>query len=204
MIAFARALPQTAALIADLIAKNQDWPGAEEIAARLAKTLPPNLLAPDMKDVPPQVAALLQAQDAQVKDLGQKLQAAMLALNDKGADRALEADKINKDFEAKLLKIVGDMETKMAAVQESAEANFNTHIGAQIKELGAGVTELMHALPTAAQATQAGADAGKTASPAASDVLPPQAAQSLKEGRVTTFKNGSKWTLQDGKPTRVA
>jgi hypothetical protein len=201
MIQFARALPQTAALIADLIAKNQDWPGAEEIAARLAKTLPPNLLAPDMKDVPPQVQALLQSQDAQVKELGQKLQAAILQLNDKKADRALEADSINKDFEAKLLKIVSDMETKMASVQEKAQANYNTHIGAQIAQLGEGVTQLMHALPGAMAADGQGAGQGAAADP---NELPPEAAQHLKEGRVTTFGNGQRWTMKDGKPARAS
>ena len=208
MIAFAKAMPQTAGLIADLIAKNQDWPGAEEIAARLAKTLPPNLLAPDQKDLSPQAQALIQSMDGQIKQLGQQLQAAMFALNDKDKDRALKADGINKDFEAKLLKIVGDMETKMAATQERAEANFNTHIGAQIKDLGQGVTELVHALPNAAEAgvpgAQQPAEQAKASQAPANDVLPPQAVQSLKEGRVTTFRNGSKWTLQGGQPVRVA
>lgn len=33
--------------------------------------------------------------------------------------------------------------------------------------------------------------------------LPPQAVQSLKEGQVTTFGNGQKWTLEGGKPKKV-
>ncbi len=41
MIEFARGVPEAAPLIADLIARNMDWPGAEEIAERLKKTLPP-------------------------------------------------------------------------------------------------------------------------------------------------------------------
>lgn len=40
MISFVQAVPNAAALIADLIAKNQDWPGAEEIAARLKRAIP--------------------------------------------------------------------------------------------------------------------------------------------------------------------
>ena len=128
MIQFARALPQTAMLIADLIAKNQDWPGADEIAARLAKTLPPQLLTPEPRDMSPQMQALLSGLDMQVKTLTQQLQQAMAALADKNADRALLADKAEKDFEAKLLKVVSDMETKMAAVEEKAAANVATHI----------------------------------------------------------------------------
>lgn len=196
MVQFAKALPQTAALIADLIAKNSDWPGAEEIAARLAKTLPPNLLQPDMKDVPPQVQALLSSQDAQVKDLGQKLQAAIAQLNDKKEDRALLEEKISKDFEAKLLKIVADTESKTAQLQEAHAENINTHIGAQIKELGTGVTALMQQL--------ANPTAGAEAKPADPNELPPEALQHLKEGRATTFGNGQKWTMRGGKPERAA
>ena len=180
-----------------------DFPGADEIAARLSKTLPPNLLAPDMKDVSPQIQAILQAQDAQVKDLGQKLQAAMIALNDKSADRAIEMEKIGRDFEAKLLKIVSDTETKVALIQEKADASYNAHIGSQIKQLGLDVAELIHGMPSG-QAVVGGEQPGAQQQPVENDVLPPQAAQSLKEGRVTTFKNGSKWTMKDGNPVRVA
>lgn len=43
MMAFIQAAPQAGALIADLIAKNMDWPGADQIAERLRKALPPGM-----------------------------------------------------------------------------------------------------------------------------------------------------------------
>lgn len=43
MMAFVQAVPQAGAVIADLIARNMDWPGAEAIAERLRRTLPPGL-----------------------------------------------------------------------------------------------------------------------------------------------------------------
>jgi plastocyanin len=52
MLNFVNALPQAAAVGADLIAKNMDWPGADEWADRLRKTLPPGL--EDQKDMTPQ------------------------------------------------------------------------------------------------------------------------------------------------------
>jgi len=146
MMDFAKALPNTAALIADLIAKNQDWPGAPEMATRLAKALPPNLLAPEMKDVPPQVQALLSSMDGQIKQMGQERVAMMKALNDQQADRLVDVEKINKDFEAKVLKVVADMETKMAAVQQKAEQSMQTQVGAKIEGLAQGVQALMEAL----------------------------------------------------------
>ena len=149
MMEFAKAMPQAAALIMDLIVKNMDWEGADEIAKRLAKALPPNLLIPDMKDVPPQVQAMLQGMEQQVKTLTAELQKAMMALNDKTADRNVEMTKIQNDFEAKLLNVVMQMETKTAATHEKSVSNFNSHIGAQIKELGTSVTQLVHKLEQA-------------------------------------------------------
>lgn len=44
MTAFTQTNPQAAGVIADLIAKNSDWPGADVIAKRLRKLIPPALL----------------------------------------------------------------------------------------------------------------------------------------------------------------
>ncbi len=106
MMAFARAMPQLAQNVADLIVKNQDWPGAEEFATRLAKMLPPGLLTPDMKDVPPQVQAMLAQMQKQLMMLMQERQQMMRALGDKQADRQIALEKINRDFAAKLLAIM--------------------------------------------------------------------------------------------------
>lgn len=58
MMQFAQAVPQAAQVIGDLIAQNMDWVGADQIAERLKKVLPPNLLSPEeMEDLeiqPPQ------------------------------------------------------------------------------------------------------------------------------------------------------
>lgn len=225
MIQFAKALPQTAALIADLLAAEMDWPGADKIAARLAKTLPPQLLMPDQKDMTPQVQALLSAMDGQIKQLGQQLQQAMVALNDKTQDRAAIIDATEKKFEVGLAKIVADNAAKMAAIEERAQSNFNTHIGSQIHDLGANVADLIQHLehaaapasgdqPSDAMAEMGSGGAGQ-GSPANAGVAPPQepqgempppeALQHLKPGRHTTFGNGQKWTLHtDGRPRRVA
>lgn len=43
ILALMQAAPDTAKLILDILARNLDWPGAEEIAERFKKTLPPGL-----------------------------------------------------------------------------------------------------------------------------------------------------------------
>ena len=50
MTAFAQTNPQAAALISDLIAKNSDWPGADQIARRLRKIIPPQILEGEKND----------------------------------------------------------------------------------------------------------------------------------------------------------
>lgn len=44
MMGFMQAYPNAAPIIGDLIAKNMDWPGADDIAERLKKTIPPEIL----------------------------------------------------------------------------------------------------------------------------------------------------------------
>jgi hypothetical protein len=44
MLAFVQAVPGAGAVAADLIAKNFDWPGAEELAKRLRAMVPPEML----------------------------------------------------------------------------------------------------------------------------------------------------------------
>lgn len=69
MLEFVRAFPAAAQVTGDLIAKNMDWPGAEEFAERLQKLLPPGMVEnEDGQD--PQVQMLQQ----QVQELTQALQ----------------------------------------------------------------------------------------------------------------------------------
>lgn len=49
-----RAYPQLWQVAGDLLIKNMDWPGSQEIAERLKKTIPPQILADDPSQVPQQ------------------------------------------------------------------------------------------------------------------------------------------------------
>lgn len=145
MRALAPAQPAAITAIMDLVARSSDWPGADQIEARLAKVvaqLHPGIMDIDMKDIPPQVQALISGAQAQVKQLGQEKAQLTIALNDRNADRALEAQKNEQNFEAKLL-----------AIAQKQEASINAHIGAQLKEVVAAVQQLHGALSKPAEAT---------------------------------------------------
>jgi hypothetical protein len=128
MMLFMKAVPQAAPLIGDLIAKNMDWPGAEEIAARLAATLPPNIQKMEVGKFPPEAQALIQSLSGQLEQMQQQHNQALAMLGDKEADRQIEREKIAKDFEAKLTKIAADMQQAMlemqAAQQESNQGQI--------------------------------------------------------------------------------
>ncbi len=60
--------PQLWAVAGDLFVKNMDWPGAQEMSKRFAKTIDPKILADDDKS--PQ----LQAAEQQIEVMGQEMQ----------------------------------------------------------------------------------------------------------------------------------
>jgi soluble cytochrome b562 len=101
--------PQLWAVAGDLFVKNMDWPGAQEMAKRFAKTIDPKLMG-DAEDNPQLQAAQqqMQAMAAELDQLHQMLQ---------NVGKSMEAqDMERKDYEAKIKAF--DAETKrIAAVQ---------------------------------------------------------------------------------------
>ncbi|CUI02623.1 Portal protein [Janthinobacterium sp. CG23_2] len=88
MTEFMRAVPQAGGLIGDLLAKNLDWPGADEIADRLKLMLPPQAQGKN--------PALEQAQQ-QIQQMQQALQQAQQQLADATHDKQVDADKLQID-----------------------------------------------------------------------------------------------------------
>lgn len=60
MIELVRAFPDAAPVIGDLLAKNLDWPGADEIAKRLEAMLPPNIRGEGQGGLPPEIQQQVQ------------------------------------------------------------------------------------------------------------------------------------------------
>lgn len=89
MIEFSRVNPQASALISDLIAKNLDWPGAQEISERFKAMLPPQITGEN-----PEIQALQQ----QLQQIQQQAQQAVGQLQTQiqqmEQDKALELRKL--------------------------------------------------------------------------------------------------------------
>lgn len=91
MMDFMAKIPNAAPLVADLVAGAQDWPGADRIAERLRKTIPPNVLEEDEKDQQQDPQAM-QAQMQQAMQQQQAAQHAMQAELKKKVAEAVEAE----------------------------------------------------------------------------------------------------------------
>jgi len=138
-------------IVGDLYVKNQDWPGADAMAARLKKTVPPQLVEDEDKDEPaeviqtqkgpipvaqvPQVLAQLEEQNAMLMEALEKAKAGDVAnksreldIKDKEANtHAREADiagtQAQRDAEDERLKNIAAAE-KAYAESVKAEADL--------------------------------------------------------------------------------
>jgi hypothetical protein len=85
--------PQLWSVAGDLFVKNMDWPGAEELAARLAKTIDPKLMSDDDK------SPELQAAEQQIQAMGQEMEGMHTMLQN--VQKSMEAQDLErKNFEA--------------------------------------------------------------------------------------------------------
>jgi hypothetical protein len=88
-----RAFPQAAPVLGDLLAKNLDWPGADEIAERLKMLLP----APAKGGLPPQAQKILDEGKALIQKLEDENGRLKADLEAARTDRAVEAARVQLD-----------------------------------------------------------------------------------------------------------
>jgi len=103
--------PQLWQVAGDLFVKNMDWPGAQEMAKRFAKTIDPKLMQ-DGEDNPE-----LQAAQQQMQAMGQEMEQMHQMIKNVGKSIEMQ-DQERKDFEAQVKAY--EAETKrIATVQAS-------------------------------------------------------------------------------------
>lgn len=129
MMQMVQAFPQLASIIGDLIAKNQDWPGADEIERRLKKMLPPQLQDEgDGQNIPPQLMQQMQQGKDLIQKLSQALQACQQELQKAQSDQSIDMMKANNE--------------RLAIAVEQYEAQIKAY-DAQTKR-GAAVVDAIH------------------------------------------------------------
>jgi len=101
--------PQLWAVAGDLFVKNMDWPGAQELADRLAKTIDPKLLENGDKD------PALQAAEQQIQAMGQEMEQ-MYAMMQNFQKSVEVQDLERKNFEAEIKAYQAETQ-RISAVQ---------------------------------------------------------------------------------------
>lgn len=110
LMEFSKAMPQHAGNIADLIAKNMDWPGASEMAERFRKLLPPGLIEDkEKKRLPPEVQQQLQQMQQMIErltgSLKEKTEQANTKIMDLESKERIEFAKLQHDLTVQTMKI---------------------------------------------------------------------------------------------------
>ena len=116
MMEFIRVFPQSAPLIGDLLAKNLDWPGADEVAARLKAMLPPQAAGQN-----PQLQAMqgqMQQMDAHAREAVQHFQGELQKVSGELESTKQQLESVKSDKEVSRF----DADTKrIQAVTAAAE-----------------------------------------------------------------------------------
>ena len=139
MMQFMQAVPAAAQAAGDLIARNMDWPGADMIADRLKKALPPQLTEGEEELTPEQQQQRAMAMQAQQEQQAMGMQAAQLDLAAKDATvKKTQAEAIKAMREAENVGAdTGPGETpldqalKMAQVRKAQADAIKAEIEAQ-------------------------------------------------------------------------
>jgi hypothetical protein len=123
MLQFVKAVPDSGPVMMDLIAKNLDWPGAQEMEKRLRKLLPPGIAEPKEGEQPPpqpepspQEQMALQEQELKVEQEKVKLQQEQVEL------AQLQAELSKIEAEVMLLGVKTENEM-LAPRKEASKAN---------------------------------------------------------------------------------
>lgn len=112
MLSFIQSFPQAATLIGDKLARNLDWPEADDIADRLKAMLPPQLQGqnPQVQQAMQQIQQMQQQMQQMQQQAGQQVGQLQSELNQVKTDKALEAKKLEIDIynaETNRLKVTG-------------------------------------------------------------------------------------------------
>jgi hypothetical protein len=126
VLSLVQAAPQTFQFVMDLLVRNMDWPGANEIADRLKMMLPPQLQAQTGDDgaepLPPQAQAQIQSLLAEKA----QLVAAVQAANNVIATKRLEMESKERiaTLQARVDLIVAELNNKAAMGAQMAQLEY--------------------------------------------------------------------------------
>lgn len=124
MLELSKAAPQLMGVAGDLLVKNMDWPGAQEVAERIKKALPPGIADDDNQTpIPPQAQAQMQQMSQMIEQLTQQLNQANEELRTKSLEYESKKELEAMKQETKLLIEVMKQSQDAAKFQVQAQLN---------------------------------------------------------------------------------
>ncbi len=154
-------MPLIGQVAPDLIVQAQDWPDADKLAARLRKTIPPQILGKDadqdggaqkQEQGPPPIPPELQQHVQELEQENQQLKQDSAVESNK---LALEKYKVDKDNETKI---------RVALINAGQKIEEKT-----IAERGANARHAAQSAAESALSPQAGTDGGQEIAPQSED-----------------------------------
>jgi hypothetical protein len=187
MMEFVRVFPQAAPLIGDLLAKNLDWPGAEQVAERLKAVLPPQAAGqnPQLQ----QAEQAIQQLQGQVQQMGQQLQDKSMDYQIKGkelqlkeGELQLKAAELQKPEPQQAPDPLAAAELQIKA-REAVVKEYSAETDRMQVLIAAGINPLTGALlaQTVAQAANTPID-GKPTEPPPEAPEPPEQVHQMPDG----------------------
>ena len=166
MQAILQAAPQLMQVAGDLLVKNLDWPGADELAERLKKTIPPELQDEEEQQIPPQVQQAMQQMEQAIQEREQMIQQLMQELQSlkaqEGNDQAkvaIDAKKVEIDAykaETDRLKVELEAQATQAEINKvEAETAINVESSGAVNETLAQVAQMQQVIAQTLQSMQA-------------------------------------------------
>lgn len=114
IIQLIHAYPALLPVVGDILMENMDWPGAKQLAPRLKRMVPPEARDPEEgeAEIPPEVRA-------QMQQLQQQLEAAMIALGEKDQIIETKAQELAAKGQIERMKVDADL--RMAEIKAQTE-----------------------------------------------------------------------------------
>lgn len=154
MLDMTKAYPKVAEVASDLMVRNMDWPGAQEIAERLKKTLPPGIAEEkegDKKPIPPEIQNQMQQMSQLIEQLTGKL-------NEATDERDRKMIEIESRERIEMAKLETQATIELAKLQSGEALKLLHH---QISELDARTQMLRMNQPIETEQVQENPDAGQ-------------------------------------------
>lgn len=143
MMQMVQAFPDAAPLMGDLIAKNLDWPGAEEISKRLKAMLPPQLQENAQEQIPPQIQQMIQQGQQQIQQMGQALQ--QLGQENEQLKQQVQSKQADIQIKGQELQQDGEIQAAEIQLKQRELALKEREMSLKEKQLEIDAWQVMHA-----------------------------------------------------------